>query len=164
MAYRQYELRDRTVHSYGLKPGDAGTGTDTNKGTRQYVNDPNTPVPAEVGFAYAGANGVNGHGGFMNTLGNNTTYDAGHILGRQNGGAGHVNEGVFPQNRQINQGHAGTFDTWRRHEDNVNKTLKGGHDATWSVTLHDHARKRYDDGNQPAHDPGYFGNWGDRPF
>jgi hypothetical protein len=51
------------------------------------------------------------------------TDDAGHIIGNQLGGSGQVLNNLFPQERNHNQGHASTYQLWRKYEDEVREAL-----------------------------------------
>ncbi len=149
---RIYNLRGREVHSFGVEPRHLETGTGTNQGVRQFVNNEQA-VPAPMHQQWDASWGVgnqSGHGGFVNDpSANGGRWQAGHLLARQNGGFGHINEGVRPQNAQYNQGNSfngvSTQDAWRGQEqafhDAVQQQRTGG---TWTTTLRDQQRTPYD--------------------
>ncbi len=121
-------------YTFQVVPADLGTGTATTPGTRAYVNGA-APLFPTVSFAYAfyppGAPGPVGGAapGALTVVPNPPpafgNYDAGHALGRQNGGLGHVNTWVFPQDANINRGWGGTFGLWRAHENAFNAGVAG---------------------------------------
>ena len=135
---------------------DLNTGTGTSKGTRAYVNDVNTFKPDEILFDYVTAN--TSAKATATVKGNKKAYsvenpladksyksgiywDAGHKLGRQNGGLGNDNDWVFPQNPAFNQGNSKnmfnvdseeTRPAWRAMEDDFhNGVKKDGAGAWW---------------------------------
>lgn len=154
--HRVFNLRGRDVHSFQVQPQHLDTGTGTNQGVRNHVNGP-AQVPGQVGFSWqVGDQG--GSGEFQNAPSNNGRWQAGHLLARQNGGLGNVNEMVFPQNGQINMGNSyqgqPTFDQWRGHEQQFhNQVDQQQTQGNWSVTLRDQPRTPYQ--NQP-YDPSYW--------
>ncbi len=148
----------RSTHEGGelfsITKSDLGTGTATTQGTRDYVNDAKTYKPDTVLFDYAtGANKVAGKNTVTardeaHKMGNpeadrsyksGKIWDAGHKLGRQNGGKGDENDWVFPQNPALNQGNRRNMDgieethtKWRAHEDEFRKGVdKDGAGAWW---------------------------------
>ncbi|WP_235840013.1 eCIS core domain-containing protein [Derxia lacustris] len=137
---------------------DLGTGTVTSEGTRSYVNDPGTYKPKEILFDYATASDVGTAKGKV--TGSKYAYatenpkadrpyksgrywDAGHKLGRQNGGVGNEDSGVFPQNPAFNQGNSRNMDdvpeethpAWRAHEDEFHEAVKRDGAGAWWVKL-----------------------------
>lgn len=134
-------------YTFQVVPADLGRGTATTPMTRAFVNGPAAPHAPTATFSYGY---FPGGGGWMPgaapgplliapnpppVWGN---YDAGHALGRQNGGLGHVNNWVFPQDRNVNRGWAGTFPLWRAHENAFNAgvaALPPGGFGIWHVTL-----------------------------
>jgi hypothetical protein len=147
IGHRVYNLRGRTVHSFDVAADQLGQGTETSPGTRDFVNG-QVAAPQEVGFSYS-AGRKRGGGEFANEApAGGGRWDAGHLLGRQNGGLGDVNAGVFPQNPQINRGNRlngkPTRDTWRAHEDVFHSAVEGSGRGQWSVTTRDRPRVRYD--------------------
>ena len=58
--------------------------------------------------------------------------DAGHILGKQNGGRGDRPSQVMPQNRDVNRGHKGQRN-WRNTENDFNKAIKKYGNGKWTV-------------------------------
>lgn len=134
-------------YTFQVEPGDIGTGTATTPATRAFVNGPGAPLAPTATFSYGffpggGAWIAGAAPGPLNIapnpppLGGN--YDAGHALGRQNGGLGHVNAWVFPQDRNVNRGWAGTFPLWRAHENAFRAgvaALPPGGFGIWHVTL-----------------------------
>ncbi len=145
---------------FEVHKGDLGKGSGTNASTRAHVNDPSTKKPSSVQFAYHEI-GVAPSSITANKIDNpqstlsyksGSYWDAGHKLGRQNGGSGVDNDWVFPQTPSVNQGNTRnmtdlekqqyeTFvdsqggDTmsqkWRAHEDSFNslvtKSSAGGY-------------------------------------
>jgi hypothetical protein len=145
---------------FEVQKGDLGKGTGTTSSTRAYVNDPSTKKPASISFAYHKI-GVSPGTVTATQLDNpkstlsyksGSYWDAGHKLGRQNGGSGSDNDWVFPQTPSVNQGNTRNMtdkekeeyeeyvdsqggDTmsakWRAHEDSfkelVNTSATGGY-------------------------------------
>jgi len=134
-------------YTFQVVPADIGTGTATTPGTRAFVNGGGAPLAPTATFAYGffppGAAFVPGAApGPLNVAPNPPpiagNYDAGHALGRQSGGLGHVNNWVFPQDRNVNRGWAGNFPLWRAHENNFRNgvaVLAPGGFGIWHVTL-----------------------------
>ena len=147
-SHKVYNLRGRQVHAFDVEPQHLDHGTDTNQGTRDHVNGV-APVPAEVSYGWS-VGRQHGGGEHANVAPEDGgRWDAGHILARQNGGLGNVNAGVFPQNPQINRGnHLGgerTRDQWRGPEQAFHNNVQDqDRSGTWSVTLRDQPRVRYD--------------------
>jgi len=136
---------------------DLGKGTGTSKTTRAYVNNPGTPKPGAILFDYETANStaksqalVKGNKNAWEvenpeadrTYKSGSYWDAGHKLGRQNGGLGNDVNWVFPQNPAFNQGNSRNMDDvdetrpyWRQHEDDFNSGVrKDGAGAWWMRT------------------------------
>ena len=143
-------LRGRTLYHRTVSSSDIGKGTDTNKGTRKYVNSPGTTYPRQVSMEYSGVKkpGRGGRSEFINhrpAKGQNA--DAGHILGNQFGGKGNQNASVFPQHPPTNRGnyHKGkpTRHKWRALEDNIRKSAQSGEEPSVTVTLRDTRRVSY---------------------
>ncbi len=145
---------------FEVHKGDLGKGSGTNSTTRAHVNDPSTKKPSSINFAYHEI-GISPTSITANKIENpqstlsyksGSYWDAGHKLGRQNGGSGTDTDWVFPQTPSINQGNTRnmtelekqqyeTFvdsqggDTmsqkWRSHEDSFNslvsKSSAGGY-------------------------------------
>ncbi|WP_233079895.1 eCIS core domain-containing protein [Rheinheimera soli] len=135
-------------YTFMVVPADLGTGTVTTPGTRTYVNNPATPKFPTVSFSYAfyppgAAAPVAGAApGPLANIPNPPpgagNYDAGHSLGRQNGGRGDLNNWVFPQDAIVNRGWGGTFGIWRAHENAFNAgvaALGPGGFGVWHVQL-----------------------------
>ncbi|RUL79013.1 hypothetical protein [Dyella choica] len=137
---------------------DLDTGTDTSKATRKYVNEPNTPKPESISFDYAtGKSGkvakttVTQRDDVIDDVDNpqadkaydNGNYwDAGHKLGRQNGGLGNAKDWVFPQNPAINQGNNKNMNNeekrhplWRAHEDSFYEGVAESGGGAWWIRL-----------------------------
>ncbi|MNY19986.1 hypothetical protein D3C86_1534450 [compost metagenome] len=137
---------------------DLGTGTGTNKTTREYVNAPSTPKPSSILFDYA--SGKSSAKSKTEVTKNDLAYevdnpkgdksyksgsywDAGHKLGSQNGGLGNDTGWVFPQNPAFNQGnhrnmHDDSEEThpyWRKHEDHFNQGVKKDGWGVWWIKL-----------------------------
>jgi hypothetical protein len=133
-------------------------GTATSQGTRDYVNNPSTPVPQEVRMSWHSGQ-QSGATEFANPPSHSGRWDAGHMVARQNGGPGNVNEGVFPQNAQINRGNSlhgtPTFDTWRGHEQAMNQSLGSGNDAQMALHLRTQPRVHYGPGSPGWNEPSW---------
>ena len=135
---------------------DLDSGTGTSKSTREYVNDPSTPKPNSVLFDYASSNKTSK--AKTDVIKNSLAYevdnpeadrsyssgsywDAGHKLGRQNGGLGHNTDWVFPQNPALNQGNHRNMDDdseethpeWRAHEDHFYAGVNTDGGGVWWV-------------------------------
>ncbi|ASS48208.1 MAG: hypothetical protein CHH17_05545 [Candidatus Fluviicola riflensis] len=136
---------------------DLNTGTGTSKGTREYVNDDNTYKPEEILFDYVTSNTT--AKATATIKGNKKAYsvdnpeadksyksgsywDAGHKLGRQNGGLGNDNDWVFPQNPAFNQGNSKNMDdldseetrpAWRNIEDDFHEGVKKDGAGAWWI-------------------------------
>lgn len=154
-------LPKKTSHSGGdlftVLKSDLNTGTVTSQGTRNYVNDPSTFKPDAVLFDYASANSTKKS--TQTVTGNKNAYevenpesdrpyksgrywDAGHKLGRQNGGLGNDDDWVFPQNPAFNQGNSRNMDDveethplWRSHEDAFHEGVEIDGGGTWWIKL-----------------------------
>jgi hypothetical protein len=136
---------------------DLGTGTGTSSGTREYVNASSTTKPDSILFDYATSK--NTAKASHEVKGNVNAYevenpeadrsyrsgrmwDAGHKLGRQNGGLGNENDWVFPQNPAFNQGNSRNMDDveetrpyWREHEDAFNAGVASDGGGAWWIKL-----------------------------
>jgi hypothetical protein len=124
-------------YTFTITKADLGTGTKTSAGTRNYVNNVGTAKPANVDWAAITWNAMfvqqtNNQGTVNNPVpaGN---YDAGHALARQNGGLGNNNAWVFPQNPDVNQGHAGRHADWRAHEQQFHNDVNTHGAGVWAV-------------------------------
>ena len=152
-----YELRNGTrIYSTNIPPSNRNQGTYTTPATRAYAQNPQTPRPAFVSFAYSSTGNTQGYSFMPNDT--SGSIDAGHIVGRQNGGFGHHNPAIFPQNRDYNQGHKGHFSEWRAQEDQVNKELRAGHSVQQTVKLYiqppqSQSRSRSPTPQAPVHIP-----------
>lgn len=156
---RVMDLRAGPLYNWTSNPGDArGTGTST--GTRSYVNQPDSYYPQEIRTSYHSEGG----GGFTEfgnaPLRSGQRADAGHIRGRQNGGLGDDNVGVFSQNPQQNRGNyldgEPTRDIWRAHEDEQRRLRESGASVNTTVVLRDEPRFVYPhlpDGFNAQYDP-----------
>ncbi|MDO1529057.1 DUF4157 domain-containing protein [Fulvimonas sp. R45] len=136
---------------------DLNTGTGTSKGTREYVNSPGTYKPSSVLFDY-GADKSAIKAKYKVTINKNayevdnseadysyksgSLWDAGHKLGRQNGGLGDDNDWVFPQNPAFNQGNSRnmddveeTYPLWREHENTFHQGVKDHGSGVWWIKL-----------------------------
>ena len=98
--HKHRELRNTTIDNFKVDKSHLGTGTKTTAKTRQYVNNPNTRVPYKIQSSFK-----SGKESRRLSVDNprSKRMDAGHSLGNQSGGKGHVNEHVFPQNPSINR-------------------------------------------------------------
>jgi hypothetical protein len=128
---------------FEVDKNDMSGGTPTSIETREYVNEPKTPKHGTINWSYSiPGTKIKDSGTASNpsSIKSNGRWDAGHLLGRQNGGKGDINSWVFPQNPQINRGNYDdadnpTYVDWRGVEntfhDNVNTYGKG----IWQVSL-----------------------------
>ncbi|MGV3609585.1 MAG: DUF4157 domain-containing protein, partial [Fluviicola sp.] len=137
---------------------DLGKGTVTSKGTREYVNDPSTYKPKKIKFDYAtsGSTKVAETAVITNpdawvaknpkaarSYKSGSYWDAGHKLGKQNGGLGDDNDWVFPQNPSLNQGNSRNEDDvpeethpiWRSHEDHFHDDVESKGGGVWWIQL-----------------------------
>ena len=136
---------------------DLNTGTGTSEGTRNYVNNPKTYKPDSILFDYqsaqspkAGVKEVKGNKSAFEVENPEADYsyksgklwDAGHKLGRQNGGLGNDNDWVFPQNPAFNQGNSKNMSDvdetrpwWRQHEDDFHEGVKKDGAGAWWIKL-----------------------------
>lgn len=136
---------------------DLGTGTGTSEGTRNYVNDPGTDKPDSILFDYA--TNKNTAKASQAVKGNKYAYetenpeadrsyksgrhwDAGHKLGRQNGGLGDQDDWVFPQNPAFNQGNSRnmddveeTYPLWRGYENDFHDGVASDGGGVWWIKL-----------------------------
>lgn len=135
---------------------DLDTGTGTSKATREYVNAPSTPKPNSVLFDYASAKSaakaktevIKNSLAFEvdnpeadNSYKSGSYWDAGHKLGKQNGGLGNDTDWVFPQNPALNQGNHRNMDDdseethpeWRAHEDHFYQGVNTDGGGVWWV-------------------------------
>jgi hypothetical protein len=127
--------------SFSVKKGDLGSGSNTNEGTRNFVNDVKTPVPSTVSWSYS--SGTDSDSGTVDNDSSNKSsgrWDAGHLLGRQNGGRGDLDDWVFPQNPQVNRGNSDdygnpTYEEWRKPENNFKEAVNKNGSGTWNVSL-----------------------------
>jgi RHS repeat-associated protein len=141
---RTYNLRSVEIHSYQVSAPDLNTGTATTAATRQAVNSVAMAPPAEVGYVWATAT-RSGAGRVPNPApAPGRRWDAGHLLGRQNGGAGHLVDEVFPQNPAINRGNylngQPTRQLWREHEDAFHDAVGADGEGQWVVKLYKRQR------------------------
>ncbi|RUL79012.1 DUF4157 domain-containing protein [Dyella choica] len=136
---------------------DLNTGTGTSQGTREYVNAASTNKPDSIRFDYATGKSakivsqtVKGNKGAFEvenpeadfSYASGKLWDAGHKLGRQNGGLGNDNDWVFPQNPAFNQGNSKnmsdveeTRPAWRQHEDDFHDGVKTSGYGVWWIKL-----------------------------
>lgn len=136
---------------------DLNTGTATSKGTREYVNDPSTFQPESILFDYKTNSStakakkeVNGNKMAYevenpeadHAYKSGSLWDAGHKLGKQNGGLGNDNAWVFPQNPAFNQGNSRNMDDveetnplWRAYEDDFHEGVKADGGGVWWIKL-----------------------------
>jgi Domain of unknown function (DUF4157) len=136
---------------------DLNKGTGTSKGTREYVNDDYTDKPDNILFDFA--TNYSSKKAKATVKGNKKAYgldnpeadrsyksgsywDAGHKLGRQNGGYGDVNSWVFPQNPAFNQGNSRnmddveeTYPLWREFENEFHEGVKSDGGGVWWIKL-----------------------------
>ena len=138
----------REVITAQLHESGGHTGTATNQAARTHVNAKSTPVPVryKAKFTYL-LNGkthtIRTHYKQSKWIDNphvpGQDWDAGHIVGQQNGGTGIAYDNLFPQTKQINRGNSlfgnKTFEQWRRFENNVRKALKESKTGHFTMKL-----------------------------
>ena len=137
---------------------DLNKGTATSQGTRDYVNDPSTYKPKSILFDYSTAKTKKIATSIV--LANRVAlaadnpkaarsyksgkfWDAGHKLGKQNGGPGNEDEWVFPQNPALNQGNSRNEDDvpeethpiWRAYEDDFHQKVNRDGGGVWWIQL-----------------------------
>jgi len=147
---------------FGVAKSDLNTGTDTTKKTRDHVNDASTTKPSAILFDFLTAStGSKARSGVVsNALAFETEnpkadlpyssgnyWDAGHKLGKQNGGLGDNNDWVFPQTPAYNQGNSKnmnkstmatigkTRDEWRGLEDEFHDGVASDGAGYWWIKL-----------------------------
>lgn len=145
-----------TVHSTGseaspsydftIVKADLGKGTATSQGTRDFVNGWSA-VPKNVNYSYDIMDVSNGDTVVVSDAGTSPNppdhvgrpWDAGHSLGRQNGGLGDDDGWVFPQNPSFNRGNnyfgAKTYKDWRYCENVFHDHVSDYGKGRWKVWL-----------------------------
>lgn len=146
-----------TIHSTGSEASpsydftvlksDLNKGTNTTKETREYVNSWTT-IPGTVNYSYEiydvgqGDKKVDQDSGSTanpNPMKVGQNWDAGHSLGRQNGGLGDDKGWVFPQNPQFNRGNSylgqKTYQDWRYCENVFHDSVYQYGKGRWKVWL-----------------------------
>jgi hypothetical protein len=139
---------DKYNYGFVIDKNDFAGGTDTTKSTQNYVNNnsewPSVPGNIEYGYQVYNKKGeeVDTDSGDVKNPAPATKgqrWDAGHSLGRQNGGKGNVKKNVFPQNPQINRGNyfqgKKTFKMWRSIEDQFHDSVENNHHGVWTMKL-----------------------------
>jgi len=139
---------DKFNYGFVIDKDDFKGGTDTNKTTQNYVNDnsewPSVPGNIEYGYQVFDTQGdeVDSDSGDVKNpapANKGQRWDAGHSLGRQNGGKGDVKKNVFPQNPQINRGNyfqgKKTFGLWRSIEDQFHESVENNDHGVWTLKL-----------------------------
>lgn len=132
-------------YEFEVTRGDLGNGTDTTQHTRDSVNSWKK-FPTGINWSYSiydvGDNYIDGDKGYTSNpppqkVGQR--YDAGHSLGRQNGGLGDDSQWVFPQNPQINRGNRfngnKTYKQWREPENVFHNAVNDYGKGTWKIKL-----------------------------
>lgn len=118
--HKRRELRNVTIDTYDVDQSHLSKGTKTTSKTRKHVNDPKTKRPIKIeGYSKAGKES---HSVRVDNP-PSSKDDAGHILGRQNGGRGDLPSHVMPQSPEVNRG-LNRKRAWREYEDNTNKAIK----------------------------------------
>jgi hypothetical protein len=134
---------------FEVEESDLGTGTKTSTETRDYVNDPTKwpDVPGKVNFKYEVSDKETSDkvGEDQGTASNpppgkeGQRWDAGHSLGKQNGGLGDDTAWVFPQNPQVNRANffqgTKTYKQWREPENVFHNMVKDYGEGKWKVWL-----------------------------
>jgi hypothetical protein len=140
------DLREGALYSSTVNPSDVGTGTNTNKTTRDSVNSEEVTYPQEVRMSFSGPT-KEGYTEFENApLEKSQKADAGHIRSKQTGGLGDDTASVFPQNPQQNEGHLlhreRTHEQWRGPEDEIRHEAEKG-PVQVSTIIREEPRQRY---------------------
>ncbi len=128
---------------FEVDKSDLNKGTATSEGTRTYVNEGTTTKPSKINWEYKiPTAGLSDSGTADNpvSIKSGGRWDAGHLLGRQNGGKGDINAWVFPQNPQINRGNYDdadnpTYVAWRAVENTFHGLVDTHGKGTWKITL-----------------------------
>ncbi len=128
---------------FEVDKSDLNKGTATSEGTRTYVNEGTTTKPSKINWEYKiPTAGLSDSGTADNpvSIKSGGKWDAGHLLGRQNGGKGDINAWVFPQNPQINRGNYDdadnpTYVAWRAVENTFHGLVDTHGKGTWKITL-----------------------------
>lgn len=133
-------------YEFDVEKSDLGTGTATSQATRDSVNSW-VNVPTKIDWEYEIYNIANGNKLVLDDKGTTDNpapqktgqrYDAGHSLGRQNGGLGDDEKWVFPQNPQINRGNmfngTKTYKDWREPENIFHKAVEDYGKGKWKIT------------------------------
>lgn len=139
------DLQTGFPYEYIVDKNALGTGSGTTPAIRNAVNAPNINPPQNLKLQYAIYNSLNaaqnGVPHVYQTIVNvpnpplpKTNWDAGHALAKQNGGSGDNINHVFPQNRIINRGWAGTFGQWRGHEQTFHDDVQIHGYGRWKLT------------------------------
>lgn len=146
-----------TIHSTGSEANpsydftvlknDLNKGTNTTKETREYVNSWKA-IPGTVNYAYEiydvsqadkKVDQDSGSTANPNPMKIGQNWDAGHSLGRQNGGLGDDKGWVFPQNPQFNRGNSymgqKTYQDWRYCENVFHDSVYQYGKGRWKVWL-----------------------------
>lgn len=145
---------------FTVSKSDLGHGTLTNSTTQDYVNESSTPKPTSVYFDYATASGKTAASGLVKqsplaygidnpvsdfAYSTGRIWDAGHKLGRQNGGLGDNKDWVFPQTPAFNQGNSrlmngarkqstgATYPLWREHENTFHDGVESDGAGCWWI-------------------------------
>lgn len=127
---------------FKVMKSDLGKGTGTSTTTRAYVNSSSTPKPSKISFAYhevgkpiPSATQIDNPTPIL-TYKSGSYWDAGHKLGKQNGGLGNDNEWVFPQTPSVNQGN--TRNMSDKEKDDYEKAVDSGGGDTMSQKWRTH--------------------------
>ncbi len=144
------ELRNVDIYNASRDKSSLGKGSDTNKKTRDYVQDPNSFYPEEVSLSYRNEDGsITGGSSYVQpprTPG--MKPDAGHIFGNQYGGSGTDTANIFAQEPKHNRGNSyngqKTFGKWRRTENEIRKGIQKGHRMDVQAKLYRKKRRKYD--------------------
>lgn len=145
---------------FTVSKSDLGKGTETNTITQEHVNESSTPKPSSVYFDYATASGKIKATGIIkqeplayevdnpvadSAYSTGKKWDAGHKLGKQNGGLGDNKDWVFPQTPAFNQGNSrlmnvatmksigATYPLWREHENHFHDGVASDGAGCWWI-------------------------------
>lgn len=134
-------------YDFTVLKNDLNKGTNTTKETREYVNSW-AAIPGTVNYSYEiydvnqGDKKVDQDSGSTanpNPMKIGQNWDAGHSLGRQNGGLGDDKDWVFPQNPQFNRGNSyfgqKTYQDWRYCENVFHNSVYQYGKGRWKVWL-----------------------------
>ena len=148
------ELRGRTVTWQDM--GSVGTRT-TRSGHTSYVHPSGTgttrvtraavqvaPAAQSIQWSYRTSEGARGHWEAPNPAPvGGAPWDAGHMMPRAAGGAGHIPERVLPQSPAVNRGTGGHYGEHRAHERSMTSEIRRAESTQVTTTQWYVPRPRY---------------------